>query len=75
MAVEQDGADEDVEGAAADEAEEERGVARDLGRDLELEEAGGCFGREPTLVKEENDGRGSTGEEKKVEGAYRGRRL
>lgn len=46
MAVEQDGADEDVEGAAADEAEEERGVARDLGRDLELEEAGGCVGRE-----------------------------
>lgn len=41
VAVEQDGADKDVEGAAADEAEEEGGVARDLGRDLELEEAGG----------------------------------
>lgn len=41
VAVEQDGADEDVEGAAADEAEEEGRVARDLGRDLELEEAGG----------------------------------
>lgn len=44
VAVEQDGADEDVEGAAADEAEEEGGVARDLGRDLELEEAGGFWG-------------------------------
>lgn len=51
MAVEQDGADEDVEGAAADEAEEEGGVARDLGRNLELEEAGGCFERDTTLVK------------------------
>lgn len=43
MAVQQDGADEDVEGAAADEAEEEGRVARDLGWDLELEEAGGFF--------------------------------
>lgn len=41
VAVQEDGADKDVEGAAADEAEEEGGVARDLGRDLELEEAGG----------------------------------
>jgi hypothetical protein len=43
VAVQQDGADKDVEGAAADEAEEEGRVARDLGWDLELEEAGGCF--------------------------------
>lgn len=43
MAVEEYAADKDVEGAAADEGEEERGVAGDLGRDLELEEAGGCF--------------------------------
>lgn len=41
MAVEEDAADKDVEGAAAGEAEEERGVAGHLGRDLELEEAGG----------------------------------
>lgn len=41
--MEQDRADEDVEGAAADEGEEEGGVAGDLGRDLELEEADGCF--------------------------------
>lgn len=39
--VQQDGAHEDVEGAAPDEGEEEGGVARDLRRDLELEEAGG----------------------------------
>lgn len=38
--MQQDRADEDVESAAADEGEEEGGVARDLGRDLELEEAG-----------------------------------
>ncbi|KUI54777.1 hypothetical protein VP1G_10633 [Cytospora mali] len=43
VAVEEDAADEDVEGAAADEGEEEGGVAGDLGRDLELEEAGGCI--------------------------------
>lgn len=42
VAVEEDAADKDVEGAAADEGEEEGGVAGDLGRDLELEEAGGC---------------------------------
>lgn len=36
--VEEDGADEDVEDAAAEEAEHEGGIARDLGRDLELEE-------------------------------------
>lgn len=51
VAVEQDGADKDVEGAAADEAEEEGGVARDLGRDLELEEAGGFCGGQSPLVK------------------------
>lgn len=43
--MEQDGADEDVEGAAADEGEQEGGVARDLGRDLELEKAGRCSER------------------------------
>lgn len=60
VAVQQDGADEDVEGAAADEAEEEGGVARDLGRDLELEEAGGCWRREKnvSLVMGEKDIRG-----------------
>lgn len=42
--VEQDGAYEDVECATADEGEQEGGVARDLRRDLELEEAGGCRG-------------------------------
>lgn len=40
--VQEDGADKDVEGAATDEGEEEGGVARDLGRDLELEETGCC---------------------------------
>lgn len=39
--VQQDRADKDVKGAAADKGEEEGGVARDLGRDLELEEADG----------------------------------
>lgn len=51
VAVEQDGADEDVEGAAADEAEEEGRVARDLGRYLELEEAGGFYGGRVSLAK------------------------
>lgn len=47
--VQQDRADKDVEGAAADEGEEERGVSRDLGWDLELEEAG-CWRTERTRV-------------------------
>jgi hypothetical protein len=39
VAVEDDGADEDVENTASQEAEEEGGVARDLRWDLELEQA------------------------------------
>lgn len=41
-AAKEDGSDEDVEDTTADEGEEERGVSRDLGRDLELEEPDGC---------------------------------
>lgn len=39
--VEQDGTDKDVKGTATDEGEEEGRVARDLRRDLELEERSG----------------------------------
>lgn len=39
--VQQDRADKDVESAATDKGEQEGGIARDLGWDLELEEAGG----------------------------------
>lgn len=40
--MQQDRADKDVKGAATDEGEEEGGVARDLGWDLEFEKTGGC---------------------------------
>lgn len=40
--MKQDRADKDVKGAAANEGEEEGGVAGDLGWDLELEQADGC---------------------------------
>lgn len=39
--MQQNRADKDVEGAATDEGEEKRGIARDLGWDLEFEETGG----------------------------------
>lgn len=44
--MQQDGAHEDVEGAATDEGEEKGGVARDLRGDLELEKTGGLEARE-----------------------------
>lgn len=58
VAVQQDGADEDVEGATADEAEEEGRVTRDLGWDLELEEAGGLLRRVPLVKSEGAKGEG-----------------
>lgn len=40
--MQQDRTNKYVEGAATDEGEEKRGVARDLRWDLEFEETGGC---------------------------------
>lgn len=43
VVLEDEAADKEIEDAAADEGEEKRSIAGYLGRDLELEQGGGCF--------------------------------
>jgi hypothetical protein len=61
IVVKQDGADKDVEDTTADEGEHEGGVARDLGRDLELKEADSQA--EDDDVNTDNEGLEAKGEE------------